>query len=60
MKNFVTFVLMISFSLSFITCARFDNSSGESTWLDEQLIEKKRYDDVTIESIENFENLVAL
>lgn len=60
MKNFVSIVLMISFSLGFITCARIDNSSVESTWLDEQLIEKKRYDYVTIESIENFENLVAL
>ena len=56
MKNFVSIVLMISFSLGFITCARIDNSSGESTWVDEQLIENKRYDYVTIESIENFEN----
>ena len=45
MKNFVSIVLMISFSLGFITCARIDNSSVESTWLDEQLIEKnfKKY-----------------
>ena len=46
MKNFVTIILMISFSLSFITCARIDNSSGESTWLDEQLIDNKRYDEL--------------
>ena len=53
MKNFITILLIISFSLSIIACAQNENSSEEKTLSEEKYFENDKSDYVTIESIEN-------
>ncbi len=53
MKNFITIILIISFSLSIIACAQNENSSEGINWYKEKYFEFDKSDYVTIESIEN-------